>query len=129
MKISETILDRLRAEASAAHPHECCGVLLGAGQTITALQPARNVHSDPARHFEIDPQTLVDAFRAERAGGAQVVGYYHSHPAGAAEPSATDRAMAPHDGRVWAIVAGQDVRFWRDGKQGFEPLSYVVLPA
>lgn len=120
------MLDRLRAEATAAHPRECCGLLLGEGGAITALRPARNVHPDPARHFEIDPQALVNAFRAERSGGPRVVGYYHSHPTGAAEPSATDRVMAAHDGRVWAIVASGEVRFWRDTAHGFEALSYIA---
>jgi desampylase len=126
LEISETILDCMRAEATAAHPRECCGILLGAGQMITALVTARNVHPQPARHFEIDPHALIRAHRDARAGGAQVVGYYHSHPNGHGEPSATDRALAAHDGRVWAIVAGGSVNLWRDGENGFEPLSYVV---
>ena len=126
LEVSSAVLAGLRAEAAAAHPLECCGILLGAGSAISAHVPTRNVHPEPARHFEIDPQALVDAFRAERAGGAQVVGYYHSHPSGPPGPSATDRAMAAHDGRVWAIVGGDEVRFWRDNRQGFEALSYIA---
>ena len=126
LEVSRAVLAGLCAQAAAAHPRECCGLLVGEGGAITAVLPARNVHPDPARHFEIDPQALVDAFRAERAGGPQIAGYYHSHPTGAAEPSATDRAMAAHDGRVWAIVAAREVRFWRDTAHGFEALSYIA---
>lgn len=126
LEVSRAVLAGLCAQAAAAHPRECCGLLLGEGGAITAVLPARNVHPDPARHFEIDPQALIDAFRAERSGGPRVVGYYHSHPTGAAEPSATDRAMAAHDGRVWAIVAAGEVRFWRDTAHGFEALSYIA---
>lgn len=93
---------------------------------IEQAVPAANVHSDPPRHFEIDPQVLVDAHRAARAGGPDVVGYYHSHPAGRAEPSAVDRTMASGDRRVWAIVAGGDVAFWRDDEAGFAALSYTI---
>ena len=94
---------------------------------ITTLQPARNVHPTPETHFEIDPQALIDAHRAARGGGAEVLGYYHSHPHGPAEPSATDRALAARDGRVWAIAAKGEVRFWRDDEPGFEPLSLRVI--
>ena len=65
--------------------------------------------------------------RAARAGGPRLVGYYHSHPTGAPEPSATDRAQAAHDGRVWAIAAEGEVRFWRDDETGFVPLSYTAI--
>jgi proteasome lid subunit RPN8/RPN11 len=55
-----------------------------------------------------------------------VIGYFHSHPQGRAEPSTTDRACAAGDGRVWAIIAGDEVRFWRDDEAGFTPLSYAL---
>ena len=124
--IGPGFLDRLHADAARAHPQECCGLLLGTGRRITALLPARNVHPAPLTHFEIDPQTLIDAHRAARAGGPQVLGYYHSHPSGPPRPSATDAAMAAGDGRIWAIVGEGDVTFWRDGRNGFEALPYSV---
>ncbi|WP_299309251.1 M67 family metallopeptidase [uncultured Croceicoccus sp.] len=105
--------------AEKAHPHECCGLLLGHDGRIDTARPARNVAPDPARHFEIDPKALIDAYRAARDGGPQVLGYYHSHPAGPAMPSATDRAMASGDGRLWAIAGEGRVRCWRDGPDGF----------
>ena len=127
VQIVRSAVERILAEAAAAHPRECCGILLGEGEAITALQPARNVHPAPETHFEIDPQALIDAHRAARAGGPEVLGYYHSHPTGPAEPSATDRALAAKDGRVWAIAAKGEVRFWRDDEWGFEPLSLRVI--
>ena len=114
------------AEARRAHPHECCGLLLGINGEITEIRPTANVHPDPARFFEIDPQALIDAHRSARGDGPEIVGYYHSHPVGAPEPSATDRAQATGDGRVWAIVGEGRVAFWRDAKDGFEALSYTA---
>ena len=68
----------------------------------------------------------------ERAGGPEVLGYWHSHPSGSPEPSATDRAQAPGDGRVWAIIApdgsGGTIGWWRDAPGGFVPLSYTQSP-
>jgi proteasome lid subunit RPN8/RPN11 len=99
--------------------------LLG-NRAIEEIRPATNVASDRLRRYEIDPQALVDAFRAAREGGPEVIGYYHSHPQGPGEPSGIDRALAAGDGKVWAIVAERDVTFWRDDGHGFAPLSYVV---
>lgn len=125
IRVTSTVLAELAQEARAAAPEECCGILLGEGARITAITPARNVHGTPHTRFEIDPQALVDVHRAARAGGPQVLGYYHSHPASAAEPSATDRAMASHDGSVWAIIGDTgDTTFWKDGEAGFEALPY-----
>jgi proteasome lid subunit RPN8/RPN11 len=115
----------MRAEASDSTPEECCGLLLGR-DAIEEARPAANLAADPCRRFEIDPQALIDAQRAAREGGPAIIGYYHSHPAGLAEPSAIDRALAAGDGKVWAIVGEQDVTFWRDERDGFAPLPYVV---
>lgn len=127
VEVTSAALTAMRAAAAAAHPREACGLLLGEGGRITAAVEARNVHPAPATHFEIDPQALIDAHRAARAGGSEVIGYFHSHPSGLAEPSATDRASAAGDGRVWAIIAGADIRFWRDGEEGFTALSFVRI--
>lgn len=124
--VATDALATIRAHADRAAPDECCGILLGRDGRILETLPAANVAADPRRRFEIDPQALVDAHRAARAGGPLVIGYYHSHPTGPAEPSAADRAMAGGDGRVWAIVGAGDVTFWRDDEDGFVSLSYTV---
>jgi proteasome lid subunit RPN8/RPN11 len=126
LTVTRQAIARMLAEAERAHPHEACGLLLGQGERITAIRPTANVHPEPARFFEIDPQALIDAHRSARSGGAELIGYYHSHPVGPPEPSATDRAQGTGDGRVWAIVGERTIRFWRDTKDGFEPLSYVA---
>ncbi len=120
LEVTSGVMATLRQEAAKAHPLECCGLLLGDGVRITDAVSAANVHRQPERHFEIDPAALIAAHRAARAGGPQVLGYYHSHPVGAAAPSATDRALASGDGRIWAIVAGTAIGWWRDTPQGFE---------
>ena len=126
IRLTRAALDRMLAEAERSAPEECCGILLGRDDLIEDARPAPNVAADPSRRFEIDAQTLVDAHRDARRGGPQVVGYFHSHPSGPAEPSATDRAQAAHDGSVWAIVGTSAMTFWRDEETGFVPLSYTV---
>jgi proteasome lid subunit RPN8/RPN11 len=127
IRVSRPVLEALLAEAARAMPEECCGVLLGRNGAIEEARPASNVALDRRRRFEIDPQTLVDAHRAARRGGPQVLGYYHSHPMGPVAPSATDRAQAAGDGSVWAIIGETAVTFWRDEEAGFVPLSYAPV--
>jgi desampylase len=127
IELTSGTMATLREEARLVHPRECCGLLLGKGQRIALAQPAANVHPQPERHFEIDPQALIAAHRAARAGGLELLGYYHSHPNGRAEPSASDRAAASGDGRAWAIVAGGEVLFWRDETNGFVALPSRVV--
>ncbi|MEL7729058.1 Mov34/MPN/PAD-1 family protein [Citromicrobium bathyomarinum] len=128
IRIDQTIIQAVFAHAANAHPHECCGLLLGEGSAITHAHPTANIHPRPETHFEIDPAALIAAHKSEREGGPRILGYYHSHPKGRAEPSLTDRESAAHDGKVWAIVANGGIGFFRDGEDGFEALSYEVAP-
>lgn len=128
--ISRMLLDQIQAIA-AADRAEVCGLLLGVAGRIEAIAPAANVAPDPARHFELDPAALITAHRAARAGSAQIIGHYHSHPSGVAVPSATDAACAAPDGSLWLIVAGGDARLWvaqGDGAGGvrFAPATLRV---
>jgi len=129
LEVAREALEAVVAHAAQAMPEEACGLLLGGGGQILEARSAANVAPDKVRHFEIDPAALIDAHRAERRGGLALLGYYHSHSSGPPEPSATDRASASGDGKVWAIVAGGEVRFWRDAETGFEELSYTLVEA
>lgn len=106
------LLADLLAEARRALPRECCGLLEGLrardGFTIHALHPARNLSSDPDC-FEIAPRDHFAAARKARENGAAIVGCYHSHPNGRAQPSARDLDGAGEDGFLWLIVAGATV--------------------
>lgn len=113
----------LLEEAARAAPDECCGLLLGQGVRITEVRPAENVAQDKSTRFEIDPVALLKAHREAREGGPELIGYYHSHPEGHPVPSATDCDHASGDARIWAIIANGEVRFWRDGKEGFEEVE------
>ena len=108
LRISSAALARIVAEANAT-ADEICGLLLG---DPAEAWPCRNVHTEPARHFEIDPAALLRAYRQARAGGARIVGCYHSHPSGDATPSLSDARNAAVDGSIWLIAAGGEARAW-----------------
>lgn len=123
IEVTRDVIEALQRAARSAAPHEACGILVGQDARITGFIEARNVHPSPESRFEIDPQSLIDAHRAARSGGPQVLGYFHSHPRGGAEPSSTDLELAAADGKVWAIHGRGDLRFFLSGKAGFEALS------
>ncbi|MBV7264966.1 M67 family metallopeptidase [Erythrobacter sp. WH131] len=126
IEVTRDVIAAMRAAAIAAHPREACGILTGGDRRITALVETANVHTCPQANFEIDPQALIDTHRSAREGCAQIIGYFHSHPTGAARPSQTDREMAAHDGKLWAIVAGDELMVWEDREDGFRQVPYSV---
>jgi proteasome lid subunit RPN8/RPN11 len=128
--ISRTLLADLLARAATSPEAEICGLLFGNDTRIDHAQSTPNVAPDPARHFEIDPAALFAALRAERAGGARIMGYWHSHPGGRAHPSATDASMAAGDGKLWLIVTGHDAATWRSVARGrFDPVELLLIDA
>lgn len=133
-RISRSLLDRLRAEAAAAPDREVCGLLFGSDKAIEGVASVSNISAFPQNSFELDPQTLFQAIKAERAGGPHIIGYYHSHPNGVAEPSARDAADAAADGKLWLLLTASEARLWRAVANGphlgrFEPVALDVLTA
>ena len=110
--LPEALKAQILAEARQAFPGECCGLVEGlrveGGDEfrITALHPARNLAAAPDR-FELAPQDHIRALKAARANHAALIGCYHSHPNGRAEPSPTDKAGAGEENFLWLIAAGE----------------------
>ena len=102
--VTRAVVASLIAHAREESPRECCGLLLGRGDEVAEVRRARNVASSPAMRFVIDPKDHIDARRDGRARGLEILGFYHSHPHGAAVPSATDVAEAAYPGSVYAII-------------------------
>jgi len=124
IEVTSGVMATLRAQAAKTAPQECCGLLLGCEGRVLEARAVHNIAEDPLTRFEIDPAALLAAHKAARDGGPQIVGYYHSHPTGHPVPSATDCEHASGDSRIWAIIAGDNVKFWRDGEGGFEEVTW-----
>lgn len=92
MTIRDGVVNAILEHAREMSPRECCGLLLGDGQHVTAAIRARNIADAPERRYLIDPHDHLHAIRFARDRGEQVVGAYHSHPRSPAIPSATDAA-------------------------------------
>lgn len=105
IRVTRAVLDGVIAHARVAAPAECCGVLLGHGDLIVEATRARNAADDPTRRYLLDPQDHIESRRQARGRGLAVVGFYHSHPASSAEPSASDLAEATYPDHLYLIVS------------------------
>ncbi len=116
--ISSDRLARLLADAAASPDAEICGLLFGNEHRIDAALACANVAVTPHDSFEIDPAALIAAHRAMRQGGPRLIGHYHSHPNGIAQPSPRDAAAAGTPGDLWLILGNGDAQLWRVQKGG-----------
>lgn len=126
--LPETLHKGFNAEAHAAFPMECCGLIEGTatpeGWRATALHGSKNLAADPAQAFLIDPQVHFDLLRRLRGTERAIIGCYHSHPGGLAKPSERDRTEAIDDGFVW-LIAGEgelNAYFFDAGARDFGPI-------
>ena len=110
--ISSKSIAAIRAHAAETPEIEVCGLLFGTADGINAAQPCANISNTPATMFEIDPAALIAAHKAQRAGGAKLIGHYHSHPGGVCKPSAADAENADAAGQYWLIIAGAEIGLW-----------------
>lgn len=125
------VRDAIEQQARAGAPHEICGILGGTRtegrDEVTAHHPIDNVADEPRTRYELDPETTLATIERIEAAGDEVVGFYHSHPVGSLEPSATDEAQATWPGYVYAIVApGEGLKAWRWTGERFEAVSLRI---
>jgi proteasome lid subunit RPN8/RPN11 len=126
--VAAAVLEGITAHAAREQPHECCGLLLGSEGRVVAFREAANTAAQPCTHYTIDPVDHFAAVRQARHDGLDVVGAYHSHPATAPVPSATDRAEAfPHFLFVIVSLASQppEVKGWHLVEGNFVPTRLV----
>jgi proteasome lid subunit RPN8/RPN11 len=116
--------ERLIEVCKAVHPLEACGLLLsaeGPAGPIDRIRPVRNAHPQPDRSFRFDPEDWVRAWAEARRSRRRIAGFYHSHPAAPAAPSAADldawRRMASPEHAYWIVSLSDaerpEVAAWR----------------
>ena len=132
VRLSERVLDTIRRHAAAAYPHECCGALIGAQVPGKPGSPGNNdelveiadakeldnvTEEGPRRRFRVSTVDYRQAEARARELGAELVGFYHSHPDHPALPSQydLDHAWPNFSYVIVAVEAGTpgDVRSWR----------------
>jgi len=112
LHLPDALAAQILQAAARAYPNEACGLIEGAdtsdGWRAEVLHESANLAKDPTRHFLIDPEIQFALLRKQRGTERRLVGCFHSHPGGRAQPSATDRAEAYESGFLYVIAAGGD---------------------
>jgi len=110
LRVPSAILDALHAHAREGAPQEVCGLLAGRTAASGEREIVRafrvpNAHPRPVGEYRLDPQEQLRlTLHVEDELGLEVVGFYHSHPAGPARLSATDAARASWPGASYLLI-------------------------
>ena len=125
----------IRRHGRETYPHECCGALVGRGRLVTeALALPNGAPEAPHRRFRIGPGDYRAAERRASEQGAELLGFYHSHPDHPARPSQFD---LDHAWPVFAYVivsveAGRPgaLTSWRlrEDRSAFDEEPVAVTP-
>ena len=116
VRLTPAQLQAIERAAEAAYPEEACGLLVGRAEPggaiqVSAVEASANVAEPPrTRRFEVDPKLRLRLERELRESPDSVMGVYHSHPNGSAEPSETDISMIFEPHMIWMITAVADGR-------------------
>jgi proteasome lid subunit RPN8/RPN11 len=124
----------IRRHGAEAYPHECCGALIGRDGLVTqAFALPNTTEEGPRRRFRVRPSDYREAEVRASATGAELLGFYHSHPDHPARPSQYDLDHAWPFFSYVIVSVGQgapgDMTSWRlrDDRSAFdqEPLTYA----
>jgi len=81
----------IRAHGSETYPNECCGALIGRDGTVSATLALPNMTDEgPRTRFRVTPNDYRAAERRASELGAELLGFYHSHPDHPSRPSQYD---------------------------------------
>jgi proteasome lid subunit RPN8/RPN11 len=117
---------------------EICGILAGqygeygedAESVAHEIHPVENVADRPAVRYAMDPEEQFAVIERIENAGLDVVGFYHSHPAGGVVPSETDREQATWTGYSYAICAFDGYPYlgsWRWTGERFEREAVALI--
>lgn len=81
--------------AERTYPNECCGAMLGhmkgEDKLVTEAVPLENAYAgEQGARYELRPEALLEADKAARNRGLDLIGIFHSHPDCEAYFSETD---------------------------------------
>lgn len=100
------VRDAMLGHSRRELPNECCGLLLGRSRIERAV-PMRSDPPSPDAYY-MDPEQQIAVFTEVEASGEHLLGIYHSHPAGPAQPSGMDLQLAFHPNALYVIISLSD---------------------
>lgn len=124
--------------ATATVPREAVGVLAGHRDgpvsRVQTAHPVRNAADNPHISYRIDPRAQLALMDAIEGAGRDVIGFYHSHPAGPPGPSSQDLEQAAWVDHYYVIVSLEgrwptfDAWLYRDGAFRSETVTIEGAP-
>ena len=127
LTLTRDAYDAIVSQGYSGGSEEVCGVLAGEyGETdshVDDVYPVENAADTPQVRYAMDPEEQLSAIDEIEGAGLEVVGFYHSHPAGPTHPSETDADRATWPGYSYAICAFDGYPFlgsWRWRGDEFE---------
>ena len=110
-------------------PLEACGLLAGRHDRVEKVITVRNQAQSPVR-FVMEPYEQLQAFDQIDSTGLDLLGIFHSHPAGPEAVSATDIAEAAYEvvHLIWSRTQGhwQARGFWIEDGSAMEVSLKIV---
>lgn len=91
-------------------PLEACGLLAGKDNQVERVILIRNQAQSPVR-FVMDPYEQLQAFEWIDSSGLELLGIFHSHPAGPDTASETDIEEAAYE--VVHLIWSKDQNGWK----------------
>lgn len=116
--LDAAVVEAIRAHGRQTYPNECCGALIGRdGNVVEAFALPNTTEEGPRRRFLVRPSDYRSAEAHATERGAELLGFYHSHPDHPAQPSQYDLDHAwPFFSYVIISVRegeAKDMRSWR----------------
>ena len=110
-------------------PLEACGLLAGTDNRVEKVMGVRNQEQRPVR-FVMDPREQLKAFDWIESSGLDLLGIFHSHPAGPEIVSVTDIAEVAYEviHIIWSRTEGrwQARGFWIEAGEASEVTLRII---
>jgi [CysO sulfur-carrier protein]-S-L-cysteine hydrolase len=123
LTLNQTQIDEMIRHVNAQVPLEACGLLAGKEDRVENVILMRNQARSPVR-FVMDPYEQLQAFEWIESHALELIGIFHSHPAGPETVSATDIAEAAYEvvHLIWSRLNGRWMArgFWIEEGQATE---------
>jgi proteasome lid subunit RPN8/RPN11 len=136
LQVDAGVASAIRRHGEETFPHECCGALIGwrAGdgsdraetRVSTAVPLPNTTEEGPRRRFLVRPSDYRSAEQRASELGAELLGFYHSHPDAPARPSQfdLDHAWPTFAYVIVSVMAGtaraMTVWFLKDDRSSFD---------
>jgi [CysO sulfur-carrier protein]-S-L-cysteine hydrolase len=122
-------LQEMMDHVNAHLPLEACGLLAGKMDRVEKVIGVRNQAQSPVR-FVMDPYEQLRAFEWIESNALDLLGIFHSHPAGPETASVTDIEEAAYE-VVHIILSRTGARwkargFWIEGGKSLDVILNIV---